>query len=291
MDNDKIYSSKRYLLDFLGVKDNFLYSNFSNKYKEKIVPKKNGGERTIKPPSFNLKTIQRKILDTILSKNPQLPCVYGLSKEKDILSNAKTHQKNASGQLLTLDIKDFFPSIPRRRILKIFKKLGFSKENSSILTKICTINNSLPQGAPTSPYLASMACNKLDRTIYSYCKIRNLTYTRYFDDISISGKNISDKDINYFEKCISKNGFDCNDTKKKFFKENDYKTVNSVLIKKDTLSVSDNYKMEIKDIYQKIIKDDNLNNQRMFAGKFGFYLHINKKEALFFLENLKKGKI
>jgi hypothetical protein len=29
----------------------------------------------------------------------------------------------------------------------------------------------------------------------------------------------------------------------------------------------------------------------MFAGKFGFYLHINKKEALFFLENLKKGKI
>ncbi len=139
MDNDKIYSSKRYLLDFLDIKDNFLYSDFSNKYKEKIVPKKNGGERKIKPPNFNLKTIQRKILDTILSKNSQLPCVYGLSKEKDILGNAKTHQKNADGQLLALDIKDFFPSVPRKHILKIFKKLGFNKENASILTKICTI--------------------------------------------------------------------------------------------------------------------------------------------------------
>ena len=80
MDNDKIYSSKRYLLDFLDIKDNFLYSDFSNKYKEKIVPKKNGGERKIKPPNFNLKTIQRKILDKILSKNTKLPYYYVKSK-------------------------------------------------------------------------------------------------------------------------------------------------------------------------------------------------------------------
>jgi len=291
VDNNKIYDSKKYLLDFLGIKDNFLYSDFSSKYKEKIIPKKNGGERKIKPPNLNLKKVQRKILDKILFVNNHLPCVYGLSKEKNILNNAKAHQKNATGQLLALDIKDFFPSVPRKYILKIFKKLKFNKENASILTKICTVDDSLPQGAPTSPYLASMACIELDKKIYSYCKRKNLIYTRYFDDISISGKNISDEDVNFFEKVISENGFCCNDEKKKFFEKNDDKIINGVLISQNTmLSVSENYKNEIRDIYKKLVKNDNLHDKRIFAGKFGFYLYINKKEATAFLESLKKEK-
>lgn len=159
-----------------------------------------------------------------------------------------------------------------------------------MLTMI-TVDNSLPQGAPTSPYLASVSFSKLDKKIYSYCKRRNYLYTRYFDDISISGKNISDKDVNYFERIISESGFACNDTKRKFFKENDNKIVNSIMIKKDTLSVTNNYKNEIKNIYQGLLEDNSRGNQRIFAGKFGFYLHVNKREALLFLENLKKGKV
>ena len=36
------------------------------------------------------------------------------------------------------------------------------------------------------------------------------------------------------------------------------------------------------------MKDNSRNNQKVFAGKFGFYLHVNKEEAGDFLKNLKE---
>ncbi len=293
MDNEKIYSSKTELLKFLGIKENYLYSKFSNKYREKEIPKRNGGFRKIKPPNFNLKNIQRKILDDILTPVPQLACVYGLSKNKGISDNAKLHQKNTSNQLLNLDIKDFFPSVSNREVARVFKSIGFSKENSLILTKICTVDKSLPQGAPTSPYLASMVCSKLDKKIFIYCKNRNFTYSRYFDDISISGKNILQKHEDYFVKIVKSYGFDINISKRQFFEPNEDKIINNILIKKVGLSVSDKYKKEIEDIYIETLKDNSITNQRKFAGKFGFYLHINRRGAKSFLRQLKfvnKGK-
>lgn len=288
MDNEKIYSSKKELLEFLGIKESYLYPDFSTKYREIQKPKKKGGFRTIKPPNFNLKNIQRKILDKILTKNPQLECVYGLSKNKSILDNAKLHQKNASAQLLNLDIKNFFPCISNKKICEVFKKIGFNKENSLILTKLCTVDKALPQGAPTSPYLASMVCLKLDKEIYSFCKRRNFSYTRYFDDVSISGENISLKHISNLERIVSRHGFVCNKEKKEFFDFNSVKMINSILISKSGLSVTNSYKEEIENIYHTFIKEKTIQNKRIFAGKFGFYLHINKKEALDFLKDLKK---
>ena len=288
MENEKIYSSKKELLKFLDIKENYLYPNFSTKYIKIEKPKKNGSIRIIKPPDLNLRKVQRIILDKILYHNHQLECVYGLSKDKNILANAKFHQKNVNAQLLILDIENFFPSVSKKEINKIFKKIGFNKENSSILTKLCTIDGSLPQGAPTSPYLASMVCYKLDKEIFNYCKRRGFIYTRYFDDISISGKNILNENIKYIEKTIEKSGFNCNEGKKEFFDFNTDKTINGILISKMGLSVSDSYKKEIESIYQDVLVDNTIKNQRIFTGKFGFYLHINKKEALDFLKELKK---
>jgi RNA-directed DNA polymerase len=287
VDNDKIYNSKKELLKFLGIKDNLLYTNFSSKYKERTIPKKNGGIRVIKPPNFGLKKIQRKILDEILCNYPQLDCVYGLIKNKSIVDNAKTHRKNAKFQLLTLDLEDFFSSVSSKNVMKIFKRLGFNKENSSILTKLCTIDKSLPQGAPTSPYLASMVCLKLDKEIYSYCKRNKFTYTRYFDDISISGKNILEKHIKKIEQIIAGHGFICNKEKQDFFDFNSEKVINKILITTTGLTVSENYKKEIKEIYKKLLIDNSIQNQRVFQGKLGFYLHVNRKEANEFFNKIK----
>lgn len=287
MDNEKIYISKKDLLKFLNIKDNFLYPKFSTKYSTLELPKKNGGFRTIKPPHYNLKKIQRKILDDILYKHKQLNCVYGLSKEKGIRGNAIEHSKNVNLQLVILDIENFFPTISYKDVIKIFKKIGFSKENSNVLKKLCTIDDSLPQGAPTSPYLASMVCFNLDKEIYIYCKRRSFVYTRYFDDISISGKNILPIHIKQIENIIKKYGFKCNESKRKIFDCNSDKIIDSVLIKNSGLSVTDSYKNEIVDYYRILINDDNLQNKKAFSGKFGFYLHINKKEAILFLQKLK----
>lgn len=284
----KIYFLKEELLKLLCIKDNYLYPNFSKKYKAVEKPKKNGGIRIIKPPNFNLRKIQRIILDKVLCHRPHLDCVYGLSKGKSILHNAKFHQKNANAQLLILDIQDFFTNVSSKDVKRIFNKIGFNKENSSVLTKICTVDGSLPQGAPTSPYLASLACLELDKEIYTYCIRRNLAYTRYFDDISISGENISDKDTDRIEKIICKYGFNCNQEKREFYGSNTSKVINSVFINGPSLSVTDVYRKEISEVYKKMLTDNTITNKRIFAGKSGFYLRINKKEAREFLKNLKE---
>lgn len=290
MDNaQKIYHSKQKLLEFLKLKENFLYGDFSKKYSEIEKPKKNGSTRIIKPPYKNLKTVQRLILDEILMKENILPCVYGLSKEKGILANAKIHHKKYH-QLLVLDIEKFFPNIHRKNILKVFSRLGFNKENSLILTKICTVNDELPQGAPTSPYLSSLVSVKLDKDIYRYCKKRNLTYTRYFDDISISGEDITKDDIDFIEKLINKNSFVSNSDKKEFYEKGSNKLLNGVLLMDDKLSVPDSYKDKIKKSYQLYNKTKDKTDERIFKGLFGFFLYINKKEALLFFNDIESTK-
>lgn len=285
MDNAQIYHSKQKLLVFLNVKENFLYGDFSNKYSETEKPKKNGGMRIIKPPFKNLKTVQRLILNEILTKEPILSCVYGLSKDKGILANAKVHHKK-SHQLLVLDLEKFFPNIHRKEILKVFVKLGFNKENSLILTKICTVDDELPQGAPTSPYLSSLVSVKLDKDIFRYCKKRNLTYSRYFDDISISGERITKSDVESIEGIITINSFILNTDKKDFYEKDQEKILNGVLLKTDSLSVSDLYKEKIKESYLFFNKTKDSKNERVFKGLLGFFLYINRDEATIFLKEL-----
>lgn len=255
-----------------------------------IIRRKRTLVRKLQSPSPNLKKTQRLILDKILTKQPVLPCVYGLSKDRTVLANAKMHLKNASDQLVVLDIENFFPSVKRSQIIKVFRKLGFNKENSAILTKICTVNDELPQGAPTSPYLASLACIKLDKEIYNYCKRRNFEYTRYFDDISVSGKNILEKHIKYIEKIIVKHSFRCNDSKREFYDFNtENKVINGIVINQDKLSVTEKYKREIEESYRNLAANKTLQNERVFSGKIGFYLHINKEDAVKLVQKIKNN--
>ncbi len=45
----------------------------------------------------------------------------------------------------------------------------------------------MPQGAPTSPYFANHALASSDERFLAFCKARRLRYTRYIDDLTISG--------------------------------------------------------------------------------------------------------
>lgn len=57
---------------------------------------------------------------------------------------------------------------------------------ATVLARICCYQNSLPQGAPTSPIVSNMICAKLDSRLHSLANLNKLTYTRYADDITFS---------------------------------------------------------------------------------------------------------
>jgi hypothetical protein len=156
------------------------------KYHQFQIPKKNGGHRQISSPSKKLKAIQIKLKDVLYEIYPTKPSAHGFAKTKSIVTNAERHLDKK--YIFNIDISDFFGTIHFGRIRNLFKSSPFNFNNtvSTILAQICCFNNSLPQGAPTSPVLSNMIAWKLDSQLQHLAKITNSTYTRYADDISFS---------------------------------------------------------------------------------------------------------
>jgi RNA-directed DNA polymerase len=88
------------------------------------------------------------------------------------------------------DIKDFFPSIDRRRIIDLFKSTGVNDAVSSLLSDFLTIDGRLPLGLSPSPIIANAICLQLDRDFYDLSVSVGATYSRYADDITFSSNSI-----------------------------------------------------------------------------------------------------
>jgi retron-type reverse transcriptase len=250
----EILQSKSKLLSELDINANYLFGDYNLRYETKVILRKNGSERTIRPPCQKLKDAQRNVLDNILNTVQLNDSVYGLSKDKGIKANAQAHIKNAESRLVNLDVTNFFPSINYRVVKQIFKGIGFNDDCASCLTKICTVDDCLPQGAPTSPYLSALAFKKIDGKIYNYSIKNNLTYTRYFDDLTLSGHNLSDNCIEYIEGIVSATHFELNSQKREVFEKEQSKLITGIVISKEGLDVSDEQKTDLRKITDSMSK-------------------------------------
>jgi RNA-directed DNA polymerase len=164
-----------------------LSKNGDKYYKTYTIPKKSGKYRTICQPSKKLKGLQSWILVNILNKLQVSSSCKGFEKGSSTYYNAEPHKN--SNSLLTIDLKDFFPTIKQKQVFNIFKSLGYNNLISVIFSNICTYEESLPQGGPCSPKLANLSAWQLDVRIQGYVGKRGINYTRYADDLSFSGLN------------------------------------------------------------------------------------------------------
>ncbi|WP_050803042.1 reverse transcriptase domain-containing protein [Paenibacillus sp. HGF7] len=92
----------------MGIESKILghYIMNSNKfYKEYQIAKSNGSLRTISTPSYNMKTIQRWVLDNVLSSFAIHSNAFGFVKGRNIKDNALLHTKKKV--VLNIDIKIF----------------------------------------------------------------------------------------------------------------------------------------------------------------------------------------
>ncbi|SEH05310.1 Reverse transcriptase (RNA-dependent DNA polymerase) [Candidatus Venteria ishoeyi] len=110
--------------------------------------------------------------------------VMGFEKNTSIFDNARFHENKAI--VIRMDIKDFFPSIKAYKVKQYFITLGWNQSDAECLTKLCTWQSQLPQGAPTSPRLSNLVNYKLDARLAGLAKKFNATYTRYADDLTFS---------------------------------------------------------------------------------------------------------
>ena len=111
--------------------------------------------------------------------------LIGGIKQRDFRLHAQHHCN--SEILIQEDIHNFFPSITMDQVKRIWTDLfKFGDEVAALLTKLTVYRGSLPQGAKTSVGLANLVLFQYEAQFYEWCKKRQLSYTRYIDDISIS---------------------------------------------------------------------------------------------------------
>lgn len=161
-------------------------------YRDFEIVKKNGTKRQISEPLPSLKEIQIWILRNILYKVPVSPFAKAYKPKTSLLENLRFHKNQA--KVFTLDLENFFPSIKIVAVEKLFLEWGYSKTIATLLAKLCTRDNSLPQGAPTSPALSNLIFKDADTIIADFCKLKKIRYTRYADDLSFSG-NFDEKEL------------------------------------------------------------------------------------------------
>jgi RNA-directed DNA polymerase len=155
-------------------------------YKEFKISKRSGGTRTISAPSTNLKLIQRNIARHLETLRYFKPCVNGFLKDRDIRRNAIPHVSQK--YVLNIDLEDFFGSVNYGRVYGLLSKPPYSLEKrvAAAIAKACTLNDRLPQGAPSSPIISNLICSKMDSELTRLAIQYRCLYTRYADDLTFS---------------------------------------------------------------------------------------------------------
>ncbi|MEK0224378.1 retron St85 family RNA-directed DNA polymerase [Bacillus proteolyticus] len=209
-----IIYEQEHLSLLVGYSEEYLLkaSNASNLfYRDFLIPKKNGSSRQIFEPLPNLKDIQRWILEEILYKCPISDYAKAYVPGRSTKDNARFHRRQK--KVLTLDIKDFFHSIKFYKIYLLFFNLGYTESVSIMLANLCCLNGSLPQGAITSPALSNLIFKDIDKRISVFCKLNNIRYTRYADDLTFSGDFKPGMMIKFVKNILITEGFQLNNKK------------------------------------------------------------------------------
>ena len=132
-----------------------------------------------------MKEIQRWLLDNIFYKIPISQYAKAYTPKRGIRDHVKYHTNE--DVVITLDIENFFNELNSYMLEECLLSKGYSSQVSNLITKICTLEECLPQGAPTSPRISNILLLDFDNAIAKYTKEKKIKYTRYADDIAISG--------------------------------------------------------------------------------------------------------
>ena len=233
------------LLHFANPKKNYI------NYLHKTIPKKNGGMREISSPAWMLKMFQAAAGRMLQDYYEAPSAVTGFVPGRSVVDNASRHIRR--NYVYNADLKDFFPSITRKRVKSalMHPPFSFGAEAAHLLSGICCahadlarkgreihweiqryrwdgierktvdylteVPATLPQGAPSSPVLSNAVCLRLDKRLAGLARRFQATYSRYADDITFSSNhNVFQEGYSFlkeFRKIIADEGFTLNEAK------------------------------------------------------------------------------
>ena len=185
------------------------------RYGYATVPRRDGRPRVIERPKPRLKAVQRQLLDELLLWVPVHDAAHGFVRGRSARTHAALHTGRAI--VLAFDLEDCFASVRAGRIYGVLRTAGYPEGVAHVVTGLCTntvppavweaiprpsepwripahhrlgrrlATPHLPQGAPTSPALANLCAFGLDRRLTALAARFGATYSRYADDLVLSG--------------------------------------------------------------------------------------------------------
>lgn len=155
------------------------------------IPKRKPGKfRTIYNPSVPMRRAQFRIKQ-IIDRVPVPDYLFAFEAGRRIGDMAQIHA--GKQMVISLDIKDFFPSIKQFDVEEIFSQIGFNETDARMLSEVCTYKSFLPQGGLTSPKLSSLFTSiSFGPKVKALCDERGWAVTIYADDITLSTDAVSE---------------------------------------------------------------------------------------------------
>ncbi len=204
-------------------------------YQKMEIRKGNGRSRTIHKPDDTLKEIQRQLC-ALFNALPLYEHVYGfrVATERHNVAGAQrglrdmlNRYKRRTGKswiedCVQFDVRNFFPSIRTEdidRAMQLYVDQIFlhypsvSAESRSLLKNVfmtlCTLDDHLPQGAPTSPILSNAASQPMDIELGQIVKDAGGAMGPYADDFAtIFPRQIGKSTIRKMTDVLAANGLE-----------------------------------------------------------------------------------
>lgn len=249
--------------------------NKTEKYYRVFEIKKGKKKRRIESPKVGLKVIQKWIAE-YLSKALQFDdCVYGFIPNKSYIEAAEQHV--GAKWVYSVDIKDFFQSTPKEKVVNALKELGYSDNGAELAAKLCTYKGYLAQGSPASPVLSNLVFKSLDIKIKKKSIDLGVVYTRYADDLVFSGKESFPETLKEIKNLIRQEGWELSDKKEYLAASPNRLKVHGLLVHKDRINLTKGYRNKLR-AYRHLIKNHKIKEPDIpiIQGHINFADHIEK---------------
>lgn len=167
--------------------------------------------RHIDNPTGALKEMQDKINRYILPKIVEALPDYlaGGMPGRSVVKNAYPHI--GKELIVGMDLEKCFENVGHRQVYAVWRALGYGRDVSSVLTKLTTVQNRLPQGSPASTILCNLALSEMATEINEVAGRSSCDFTLYIDDVTISGeKDTTTQAIGDVMACIKRSSMKVN---------------------------------------------------------------------------------
>lgn len=236
-------------------------NNAFHRYKQFKIKKKSGGFRLITAPKNQSFMLMLRYVNEVF-KTLYTPSDHamGFTEGRSVVTNAEMHK--GQNYVFNIDLKDFFPSIQQARVWARIqlKPLCFKRPVANLIAGLCsmkeimedkTVRYVLPQGAPTSPILTNMICDKLDHRLAGLAKRFGVNFSRYADDITFSSMhNVYQANGDFrkeLKRIIEDQGFAMNESKTRLQKLGARQEVTGIIVSKK-LNVTQKYVRDIRNV-------------------------------------------